>query len=100
MGTVTSIDPLHRLDGSPAAAFEPGDLREAVDDRTRSLLARQRKARRGWLLRRSLLAADLIGLSLAFVLAALMYDDPTTPASRVSRERRQTAVASPIRIGA
>jgi exopolysaccharide biosynthesis polyprenyl glycosylphosphotransferase len=79
MGTVTSIDPLHRLDGSPAAAFEPGDLREAVDDRTRTLLARQRKARRGWLLRRSLLAADVIGLSLAFVLAALLYDDRTTP---------------------
>jgi exopolysaccharide biosynthesis polyprenyl glycosylphosphotransferase len=79
MGTVTSIDPMHRLDGSPSAAFEPGDLVEAADERTRRLLTRQRRARRGWLLRRSLLAADVVGLSVAFLLAALLYDDPTTP---------------------
>jgi exopolysaccharide biosynthesis polyprenyl glycosylphosphotransferase len=77
MGTVSSIDSLHRSALSTGTAFGAGDLLDAVDDRTRGLLARQRQARRGPLLRRSLVAADLIGLSLAFVLAALMYDDPT-----------------------
>jgi exopolysaccharide biosynthesis polyprenyl glycosylphosphotransferase len=75
MGTVTSIDHFRWPGGDPPA-FGAGDLVEAVDDRTRGLLRRERKARRGWLVRRSLLAADVVGLSLAFVFAALLYDDP------------------------
>src|SRR3954451_1975970 len=50
-------------------AFE---LRGSVDDRTRTLLGRRPAARRAWLVRRSLLAADLFGLSLAFLLARLL----------------------------
>jgi exopolysaccharide biosynthesis polyprenyl glycosylphosphotransferase len=75
MGTISSIDPRHRFGPSPSA-FGVGDLVEAMDERTRGLLGRERKARRGWLLRRYLLAADVVGLTLAFLLSALMYADP------------------------
>ena len=47
----------------------------ALDERTLEILERRRQARyptsRGWLLRRLLLAADLAGVSLAFLLASL-----------------------------
>jgi exopolysaccharide biosynthesis polyprenyl glycosylphosphotransferase len=50
-------------------------LAAVVDDRTLELVERQRRARRpvgrGWLVRRLLLAGDLLGLSLGFLLAAL-----------------------------
>jgi len=50
-------------------------LLQSVDDETRELIARRRQSRkskdRGWLLRRLLLAGDLLGLSLGFVLAAV-----------------------------
>jgi exopolysaccharide biosynthesis polyprenyl glycosylphosphotransferase len=46
-----------------------------LDERTLDILERRRRAKRptsrGWLLRRALLAADLAGLSLAFLLASL-----------------------------
>jgi exopolysaccharide biosynthesis polyprenyl glycosylphosphotransferase len=52
-------------------------LFEALDERTLELLARRRLAgairRRGWLVRRTLLIADVVGLTLAFVLAESMY---------------------------
>jgi exopolysaccharide biosynthesis polyprenyl glycosylphosphotransferase len=52
-------------------------LYEVLDDRTVEILARRRRAgmprRRGWLIRRALLAADLVGLSAAFVLAQEVY---------------------------
>ena len=48
----------------------------ALDERTLEILERRRRARRpksrGWLLRRLLLAADLLGLSLAFLLASVV----------------------------
>lgn len=48
----------------------------ALDERTLEILARRARARRptsrGWLLRRLLLLADLVGLSLAFLLAVLI----------------------------
>lgn len=48
----------------------------ALDDRTLAILARRRNAQRptsrGWILRRLLLAADLVGLSLSFVLAVVI----------------------------
>ncbi len=51
-------------------------LLEAVDDRTVELLERRRRAKRpksrGWLLRRLLLAGDLLGLSVGFLLAAVV----------------------------
>jgi exopolysaccharide biosynthesis polyprenyl glycosylphosphotransferase len=50
-------------------------LLRSVDDETLELIARRRQSRkskdRGWLLRRLLLAGDLLGLSLGFVLAAV-----------------------------
>jgi exopolysaccharide biosynthesis polyprenyl glycosylphosphotransferase len=53
-------------------------LAEAVDDRTFELLERRRRAKRlkdrGWLIRRLLLAGDLLGLSLAFSLAAVVSE--------------------------
>jgi exopolysaccharide biosynthesis polyprenyl glycosylphosphotransferase len=49
----------------------------ALDERTRDLLERRRatgiRRRRGWLMRRMLLAADLLGLLLAFVVSDLAY---------------------------
>lgn len=48
-------------------------LLDQVDDRTREIIARRsrpgRAHRRGWLVRRMLLTADLVGLSAAFLLA-------------------------------
>jgi exopolysaccharide biosynthesis polyprenyl glycosylphosphotransferase len=48
-------------------------LLQAIDDRTRELLEHRRRAKRpkdrGWLVRRLLLVADLLGLSLAFLLS-------------------------------
>lgn len=48
-------------------------LYERLDERTLEILARRRRTAvvqgRGWLVRRALLAADIVGLSLAFVLA-------------------------------
>jgi exopolysaccharide biosynthesis polyprenyl glycosylphosphotransferase len=49
------------------------DIVRGADDRTLAILEQRRKTavirRRGWLIRRMLLLADVIGLSLAFVLA-------------------------------
>jgi len=53
------------------------DLATVIDGRTLEILERRRKTatirRRGWLIRRVLLAADLIGLSAAFALAELLW---------------------------
>jgi exopolysaccharide biosynthesis polyprenyl glycosylphosphotransferase len=50
---------------------------ETVDKRTLSILERQRdkrhSMRRGWLMRRMLLLADVLGLSLAFLAALALY---------------------------
>lgn len=55
-----------------------GRLAQTVDDRTFELLERRRRAkrpkRRGWLVRRLLLVGDLLGLSLAFLLAAVLSE--------------------------
>jgi exopolysaccharide biosynthesis polyprenyl glycosylphosphotransferase len=48
-------------------------LLAAADAVTLDLMERPRLHGRGWLIRRSLLAADLIGLSLAFLLALLAF---------------------------
>jgi exopolysaccharide biosynthesis polyprenyl glycosylphosphotransferase len=73
----TVLSPYESLEGEARErAFE---LRSSVDERTRSLLGRRPAARRGWLVRRSLLAADLFGLSLAFLLARLL--DPAQGAA-------------------
>jgi exopolysaccharide biosynthesis polyprenyl glycosylphosphotransferase len=62
----------------------PQRLEQAVDERTFELLERRRRAKspkgRGWLVRRLLLAGDLLGLSLAFLLAVLVSEPETSGA--------------------
>jgi exopolysaccharide biosynthesis polyprenyl glycosylphosphotransferase len=56
------------------------DAIAAVDDRTIDILERRRRTdlrRRGWLVRRALLAADVLGLTLAFLVAATAYRSVT-----------------------
>jgi exopolysaccharide biosynthesis polyprenyl glycosylphosphotransferase len=49
----------------------------AADLRTRAILERRRTAdlpyRRGWLIRRALLAADVVGITVAFLVSVLVY---------------------------
>ncbi|HEV3477922.1 MAG TPA: sugar transferase [Gaiellaceae bacterium] len=51
----------------------------SIDARTARLLERRRRAwtphRRGWVMRRLLLGADVVGLSLSFLAAALLHGD-------------------------
>ena len=44
-----------------------------MDDHTRALLARRRHERRGWLVPRSLLLADFLGLCIAYLLTTLFW---------------------------
>lgn len=59
------------------ASISVEELYDSLDAQTREILARRRtKAgirRRGWVIRRALVAADLGGLALAFVAAELVY---------------------------
>ncbi len=84
MHSLTSIDaarggddlPVDRLGldaGVGAGRFGAGDLIAAMDDHTRELLARRRRERRAWLVPRSLLVADLLGLSLAYLVATVLW---------------------------
>ena len=59
-------------------------IASAMDDRTLEILERRRATstvrRRGWLVRRMLLAADLLGLGIAFIAAQLLLGlDPSAP---------------------
>lgn len=61
-----------------AGACEPFGVEDpvaAMDDRTQRLLARRRGERRSWLVPRSLMLADLLGLTLAYALATLIWGD-------------------------
>lgn len=63
--------PFHRPEGAP-----PGvSLLDLVDDRTRELIRKRHgtSRRRGWLVRRALAAADVIGVFLAFVLTQVVF---------------------------
>jgi exopolysaccharide biosynthesis polyprenyl glycosylphosphotransferase len=57
-----------------------GDIPVTLDTRTLQILERRRSAatpmRRGWLVRRALVTADLVGLTAAFVAATVIFDDP------------------------
>jgi exopolysaccharide biosynthesis polyprenyl glycosylphosphotransferase len=61
---------------SQAAALY-GETIALIDERTLEILERRRKTatirRRGWLIRRMLLLADVVGLVLAFVVAELLF---------------------------
>src|SRR5688572_14492565 len=71
------------------------------DVRTRRILERRRSAelpyRRGWLIRRALLGADVIGLTVAFLISMLAFGQ-NGPADRVSslRELLFFAAALPL----
>ena len=55
--------------------FTASRLADALDRRTRELLERRAQCpRRGWLVRRALLAADVLGLLAAFVFAERLFD--------------------------
>lgn len=78
MASVASIIPLsvHRRFRGPLDADDPGlaasaddDLIDAVDDHTRRLLRRRSASRRGRLVPRALVLADLVGLTLAYLAA-------------------------------
>lgn len=53
------------------------ELYDVIDDRTRTLLDHRRRTgmvrRRGWLVRRALLLADVLGLTLSFAIAQNVY---------------------------
>ena len=59
------------------AVMHYDEIVRAADDRTLEILERRRKTatirRRGWLVRRMLVTADVVGLSLAFVGAEALY---------------------------
>ncbi len=81
MSSVTSINS-HRNHADPeldlgisASQYGVSDLIATMDDHTRKLLSRGRLERRAWLVPRSLLVADLLGLSLAYVLTTLMWGE-------------------------
>ncbi|HEY4825134.1 MAG TPA: sugar transferase [Solirubrobacteraceae bacterium] len=81
MGSVISINS-HRPVVEPEVPPPTGDARfgvsdviSAVDPNTRKLLSRGRLERRAWLVPRSLLLADLIGLSMAYVLTTLFWGE-------------------------
>jgi exopolysaccharide biosynthesis polyprenyl glycosylphosphotransferase len=70
IGPETALEPAaDNGDGMRAAA---ADLVASVDDRTRALLVRGRRARRAWLVPRALVVADLLGLGLAYFLTTLL----------------------------
>jgi len=80
MSSVTSISSRRtRPESEPGygtgAHDGPGDLIAATGEHTRRLLTRGRLERRSRLVPRSLLAADLLGLSLAYVITTLMWGD-------------------------
>ncbi|HEU4450259.1 MAG TPA: sugar transferase [Gaiellaceae bacterium] len=73
------------------SAVEPsvGDVSATLDSRTLQILERRRAAskamRRGWLVRRALVVADLVGLAAAFVVATLIFDQ-TAPMDKVAND--------------
>jgi exopolysaccharide biosynthesis polyprenyl glycosylphosphotransferase len=81
MGSVVPIN-AHRKLAEPdldtgISTTHPGvnDLIAAMDDHTRRLLGRGRLERRAWLVPRSLLAADLLGLGLAYLLTTFVWGE-------------------------
>jgi lipopolysaccharide/colanic/teichoic acid biosynthesis glycosyltransferase len=80
MSSVTSINsvrarPEPELDQGTGPHYAAANLIAATDEHTRNLLSRGRLERRSRLVPRSLLAADLLGLSLAYVMTTLMWGD-------------------------
>jgi exopolysaccharide biosynthesis polyprenyl glycosylphosphotransferase len=81
MGSVVPINSRRSAVGAEVApstggaGFSDPDLISSVDPNTRKLLGRGRLERRAWLVPRGLLLADLIGLSMAYVLTTLCWGE-------------------------
>lgn len=79
MASITPIDPdrasrgTSPIDHLPISPISAGNLVEAVDDRTRLLLLRSPRFRRSRIIPPALVLADLLGLSLAYFLATLLW---------------------------
>jgi exopolysaccharide biosynthesis polyprenyl glycosylphosphotransferase len=77
---VTATDLIDRSTAWSEGLRVYDDLLGIIDDRTQAILERRRKTavvrRRGWLVRRMLLAADIVGLIGAFVAARLFFGPP------------------------
>ena len=76
----TRSDGVVRSDGAIGTAlssecFVVDDPVAAMDAHTRGLLARRSAERRSWLLPRSLMVADLLALSLAYLLVTLLWGE-------------------------
>jgi exopolysaccharide biosynthesis polyprenyl glycosylphosphotransferase len=69
-----------------SSALVAEQLTSLLDDRTREIIERRRNGNRlmnrGWLLRRMLLAADVLGLSLAFLGAEILLGTGGAPVDR------------------
>jgi exopolysaccharide biosynthesis polyprenyl glycosylphosphotransferase len=74
MPQIGRIDPL----ATGLRGFDPGHLVHMVDGKTQDLLHRKRQERRGWLVRRSLAVADVVGLAVAFLIARLALNGVDT----------------------
>lgn len=80
----------------------PEALFEALDERTQIILERRRLGssvhRRGWLVRRALLAADVAGLTTAFLIAQRLYEVRSGAHDQVSQvmEFATFAVSLPV----
>jgi exopolysaccharide biosynthesis polyprenyl glycosylphosphotransferase len=83
------------LAGAESAAAEPlvesfelhDDIAEALDERAREILEQRTTARvrrRGWLVRRTLMWADALGLSLAFASSELLFAGAHSNLSRLN----------------
>lgn len=59
----------------PGVSFVAGDLVAAMDEKTRTLLGRSDLERRVRLVPRSLMIADLLGLSLAYLVSTLLWGE-------------------------
>ena len=72
------------------------ELEATLDERTREILERRRATRalhrRGWLVRRALAAADMIGLTLAFVLALWLFGSDAALAAGDRLDRQLEAL--------
>lgn len=80
MSTVTQIDSrrqpaIPQVDRPAGESFVAGDLVAAMDERSRKLLGRTDLERRIRLVPRSLMIADLLGLSLAYVITTLFWGE-------------------------
>jgi exopolysaccharide biosynthesis polyprenyl glycosylphosphotransferase len=64
------------------------EIGSVIDDRTIEILEHRRRTavirHRGWLVRRILLLADLAGLTLAYILARLLFAEPAVASDHVS----------------